>query len=523
MTLGMVALAVTGCERAPAGTAPNGPVDWPTYGGDYSNRRFWTSSGINANNVARLVPAYVVQTGAIGPFESTPLVVKGIMYLSTPNDGVLAVDAKTGDVLWERAPLTGHFRLCCGPVNRGVAFGGGLVIIGQLDAKLVALDAQTGKPRWSTAVADNGAGYSITMAPLVYRNSVLVGVAGGEFGIRGSLSSYSLRNGALQWRWYATDPVHWQSFSARSTGEGPRRDLSREEADYPKYASAWKYGGGAIWATPAIDAVRNSIYLSTGNPWPPGSSVRPGDNLFTDCIVALDAGSGKLKWYFQETPHDVNDLDAASPPVLFDAPRNGRTVAAVGEVSKSGWLYILDRDTGQLIRRAQNVATLGSSLAHSSSGLEGGSNWSPISINPDLGYAIVCANHHARRVASDEMPASESATRKRAVAERYGIASAVDVASGRLVWQDQFDRGLVGGSVSTAGGVTFFGEAFGDFDAVDTRTGRLLWQFQTGAGVNAAPIVFRDGDDEFVAVASGGNRQIRTPYGDALFVFHLAR
>lgn len=389
----------------------------------------------------------------------------------------------------------------------------------------MALDARSGKPLWSTVVADNRLGYSITMAPLIYQNSVLVGVAGGEFGIRGFISSYSLRHGTLQWRWYATDPKHWRSFSTRgSGGDNPRRNIEVEESTYRGFPNAWKRGGGAIWTTPAIDARRNMIYVSTGNPWPDSiGDVRPGDNLFTDSIVALDAASGKLKWYFQEVPHDVRDRDAASPPVLFDTRENGRTIEAVGEVSKTGWLYILERDTGRLVRRSQNVGVLATMARTTADSLEGGSNWSPMSLNPMLAYGIVCASRHVRHGSDDDNPVKPSTTRKRAFAERYGIASAVDLATGRIVWQDQFDVALVGGSVRTAGGLTFFGEALGDFDAVDTQTGRLLWRFQTGAGVNAAPIVFRAGNEEFVAVASGGNRQAGTPLGDALFVFHLAR
>jgi glucose dehydrogenase len=517
-------MAVSGCARNTAGALPNGPADWARYGGDYGNERFSPLDEITTNNVERLVPAYVVQTSTIGPFEGSPIVHDGVLYISTPSDGIKAVDAKTGDALWQRSPISGDFRICCGPVNRGVAVGAGLVVIGQLDAKLVALDAHSGKPKWSTVVADNRDGYSITMAPLIYKASVLIGVAGGEFGIRGSLSSYALRDGRLQWRWYSTDPQHWRSFSTGNTGDGPARNINQEKADYPAFADAWKHGGGPIWTTPAIDPVRNAIYLSTGNPWPGlFGRTRPGDNLFTDCIVALDATSGKLKWYFQETPHDVHDRDAAAPPMLFDMTRNGRTVAAVAEVSKNGRLYILDRDNGRLIDDRLRLGILAAAAKTPPTDLEGGSNWSPLSFNPQLGYLIVCASHHVKRGSSEDTAAQATAPQKHAVAERYGLASAVDVGHGAIVWQDQFDLGLVGGSVSTAGGLTFFGEAFGDFDAVDTQTGRLLWQFQTGAGVNAPPIVFRAGDDEFVAVASGGNRQIGTPYGDALFVFHLGR
>jgi glucose dehydrogenase len=348
----------------------------------------------------------------------------------------------------------------------------------------------------------------------------------GGFGIRGSLSAYSLRDGKLKWRWYATDATHWRSFASTVSGEedDPDRDVDGERADYGAFPNAWKRGGGAIWTTPAIDEHRNVMYFSTGNPWPDSvGHVRPGDNLFTDCIVALDAVSGKLRWYFQEVRHDMRDRDAASPPVLVETKERGRSVDAVAEVSKTGWLYILDRDTGRLIRRSQNVGLLTTMPNPAPAASEGGSSWSPVSVNPTLGYAIICSTHNARHSSTGDVAARAMPTRKQALSDRYGIASAVDLVTGKVVWQDQFDLGLVGGSVSTSGGLTFIGEAFGDFDAIDTRTGKLLWQFQTGAGVNAAPMVFRAGAQEFVAVASGGSRQLGTRYGDAVFVFHLMR
>ena len=440
------------------------------------------------------------------------------MYVTTAYDGILAIDARTGNRLWERPPLQGRFRLCCGPVNRGVAITDNLVIIGQIDGTLVAVDRKTGSFRWATVVADNVAGYSITMAPLVYGNSVIVGVAGSEFGIRGSLSSYSIRGGKLQWRWYSTDPHHWFGPSRRLRTDHGLSDAAKSATLRKEFANSWEHGGGGIWTTPAIDQTTNTVYVATGNPWPDtDGSERPGDNLYTDSLVALDASTGRMKWYFQQTPHDIQDLDAASPPLLFDAVDDaGHEVPAVGEAGKTGLFYILNRDTGTLIRKVRQVVVTGGGATL------GGSTWSPVSFDAGLGYAIVSASQHLKiengSVRSEGAPTS---LRSAGWSSGYGIVSALDVATGAVIWEDKFDVGLVGGSASTAGGLTFVGEANGNFDALETKSGLRLWHFQTGAGVNAAPAVFELDGKEYVAVASGGNQQFGTRFGDAVIVFSL--
>ena len=496
------------------------------YGHDYGHRRYSPLSEINARNASNLIPAYVFQTGVFGSLETSPIVSDGVMYISTAYDAVAAIDARTGNLLWKRPPLSGRFKICCGPANRGVAIAHDLVIIGQLDGVLVALERSSGDVRWAKVVADNAEGYSMTMAPLVLGSSVIIGVGGGEFGIRGSLSSYALRNGTLKWRWYATDPRHWFGTSKRLRSDFGRYDETESTKRRKMFADSWKRGGGGIWTTPAFDPKSNTLYLTTGNPWPDyNGERRPGDNLFTDCIVALDASTGKMKWYFQATPHDTHDHDAASPPFLFETVDDSRRpFLAVGEAGKDGILYVLNRETGKLVRRSQNVVESRPVATHANA-WDGGSSWSPVSFDPRLGYAIVTAAEHKRpslgigagakggtRISQD--PGRNSG---------YGTVSAVSVATGRIVWQDTFDEGLVGGSVSTAGDVTFVGEGNGYFDALDTRSGERVWHFQTGAGVNAPPIAFEVDGHEYVAVASGGNQQLGTPQGDAIFAFRLGK
>ena len=279
-----------------------------------------------------------------------------------------------------------------------------------------------------------------------------------------------------------------------------------------------------MWTTPAIDPDRNAIYVATGNPWPDTNGKRrPGDNLFTDCIVALDASNGHMKWYFQQTAHDTADLDAASPPVLFETTDGaGHKVPAVGEVGKTGFFYVLNRDTGEMVRRSKNLASV-SAATRRSQRWEGGSTWSPVSYDPHLGYVVVSAAQHLKMERGSARASRNESLWNSGWSSGYGTVSAVDVTTGKVAWQDEFDQGLVGGSVSTAGGVTFVGEGNGYFDALETKSGQRLWRFQTGAGVNAAPITFEVNGTQYVAVASGGNQQFGTSLGDAVFVFNLAR
>jgi len=444
------------------------------------------------------------------------------MYLTTANDGVVALDALTGHVRWRRKALQGSFVQCCGQVNRGAAISDDLLFIGRLDGVLLALQRKTGDVKWATVVANNAAGYSITMAPVVYHGSVIVGVGGSEFGIRGFLTAYALHDGTLKWRWYATDRAHWFGPSVQLRLDRGRVADARTSARLrTQFADAWKRGGGGMWTTPAIDDKRNAIFVATGNPWPDfDGSRRPGDNLFTDCIVAVDGSTGRLRWYFQETPHDVRDLEPASPPILFDTIDNaGRSIAAVGQAGKTGIFYVLDRDSGKLIRRTKSVASFGPSRKNGEV-WDGGSSWSPTSFDPHLGYAIVSASQHLRPKSEGAGGAGGSLS-ARSWSTGYGTVSAVKVATGAIVWQDKFDQGIVGGSVSTAGGITFVGEGNGYFDALDTQSGVRLWRFKAGPGVNAPPIIFAEDGEEYVAVAAGGNQQFGTPYGDALFVFRL--
>src|ERR671939_2250160 len=330
-------------QAVPSGDAAG--REWLTYGGNFFNQRYSSLNQITTGNVAQLKGAWTFHTGAFSDatsFESSPIVSGGVMYLTGPQSQVYALDAKTGSELWKYVPdysgtaiagVTGTaaLPLCCGQVNRGVALGDGRVYVAQLDDKLTALDARSGNVLWSVQDDDPRAGYSQTMAPLFYEGLVIVGVSGAEYEIRGHVTAYDAASGRQVWRFY-TIPAPGE-FGADT---------------WPQDSNIWQYGGGSMWQTPALDPDLGMLYIAVGNPSPDlDGTVRAGNNLFTESIVALDARTGQRKWHFQEVHHDIWDYDTVSPAVLFNTTMNGQAVKGIGQAGKTGWLYLLDRTNGQ--------------------------------------------------------------------------------------------------------------------------------------------------------------------------------
>ena len=523
--------------------------DWTTYGGNDWNQRYSTLKQISTSNVAQLVPRKIFQTGItrLGSFENTPIVQNGVMYVTTPYNTAMAYDLNTNKELWRYDHKLGTTIFCCGPNNRGVAIHGGAhVYMGTLDAHLVALDAKTGKVLWDKEVADPAFGYSITHAPLVVGDNIIVGVSGGEYGIRGHVTAYNAGSGEQVWRWYSIpapngDPTFdekapngwWGTWATTAEEADLHRDIAKEKADSAKYADAWQRGGGGVWMTPAYDKESNTLYVAVGNPSPDlDGSVRPGDNLYTDGVVAIDATSGKTKWYYQTVPHDVWDLDAVSPPVVTKLG-NQKVVVHAG---KTGWMYVLDAGTGKLVRKSTNFVPHENIFALPTPegtrmlpGANGGAEWSPIAIDPNLNYAFVAALHQPMHYKVHSAPWEKgrlwlgSAFVAIPGEEQYGLYSAVDLKTGKIAWQNKVPQPMMGGALATAGGLTFTGEGNGNFNAYDSKSGKLLWQFNGGAGCNSAPMTFTHGGEQFVAVACGGNFQLSYPLGDALLVFGLPK
>jgi alcohol dehydrogenase (cytochrome c) len=501
------------------GSVESHPTDWLLHGRDYSNQRFSPLKDINAGNVSSLAPVALVQTGITSSFETTPIVVNGIMYATTPvvdnKMKILALRANSGDIIWESTYTLGDFKICCGPVNRGAAVGYGNVYVVTLDDRLIALDAASGEVRWNVGVADPTVGYSETMAPQVYKGKIIVGSAGGEWPIRGFVAAYDATTGKEVWRWNSTDP---KSFA----GE------------------AWQRGGGMVWTTPAIDAARDLVIFSTGNPNPDlYGAGRKGDNLYTDSIVALHASTGQLAWFFQEVPHDVWDYDAVSNVVLFDTVDHGQTVPAAGEAGKTGWFYIVNRNTGKLIRRSDAFVDQSKNMFAQPTmegvqmlpGANGGAEWSPPAYSPLTHAVYILGMNQLMTFTTGKDPGFQPGTMRLGSSFtnvekdplQNGVFTAINVDTGTVAWQYKTKQPLIGGALATAGNLVFMGEGDGYFDAFDATSGAKLWKFNLGAGVNAPPITYAVDGVQYIAVAAGGNFQMGFPFGDTIAIFKLTK
>ncbi len=560
-------------------------ANWLTHGRDYSNQRFSPLGQINTGTVKKLVPKWIYQTGIAATFQTTPLVADGIMYLSAPFSHVIAIDATSGRELWRYEHKKKTEKLCCGPSNRGVALGDGLVYVATVDARVVALDAKTGKVAWDIAMTGDtpnavetedkrargevlgqrditgSTGVGASAAPLVYDGMVIAGITGvgyglhldgarpgmplgavigvaGHYGRPGFMAAYDAKTGAKVWQ-FDTTQQGWEGEYRETTPDGVplHRDIAAEKAAAAKFPDAWKFGGGSIWHSPAVDAERGLLYFGIGNPSPQSiDDTRPGDNLYSSSLVAVEAKTGKLVWHYQQIPHDLWGYDVASPPVLFDVTIEGETIPAVGQASKLGWYYVHDRRDGRLLFKSEAFVPQSNLFAKPTlagvtvaPGAGGGSNWSPTSVDEKGGLAFVAAMHLPMRYVLREIPADGDKPAIKTSAfetidggEKWGTLSAIDLkAKGKILWQQKTTGPLVGGVLATAGGLVFSGEGESDLTAFDAKTGERLWSFNCGAGVNAPPISFAVDGKQYVAVAAGGNSLWGYRQGGAVVVFGL--
>ena len=558
--------------------------EWLMNGRTYEALRFSPLDQINTGNVGKLVPKWIYQTGKPATFQSTPLVADGVLYLSEPMSGVTALDARTGRKIWHHEYKPTTKKLCCGPANRGVGLGYGKVFVATVDAHLLALDAKTGKELWNVVLATPEAGTAenqaalkgvgndaarqasgqsgvgANSAPLVYDGKVFAGVTGvgyglhleserpgaplgtvvglaGKYGSSGFLAAFDQETGKRIWQFDSTQPG-WEGDYVEKTAYGVPlpRDIAKEKAEDAHDKDAWKYGGGSMWNTPALDPKLGLLYYGIGNPSPQATATgRPGDNLWSVALVALDVKTGKLRWGFQQVPHDLWGYDVASPASLFDVTVDGKTVPAVGEASKIGWYFVNDRRDGKLLFKSEPFVPQsdlfkaptpeGVTIAP---GVGGGASWSPVSVDQRKGVAYVAAMHLPTTFKTATLPAKDGAppvdytTAEPADVPRFGTLTALDLQhAGKIVWQAKTPEPLIGGVVATAGNLVFTGEGNGAFDAYASETGKLLWQFNCGAGVNAPPITYAIDGKQYVAVAAGGSAIWGYPQGDALIVFGL--
>ena len=491
--------------------ADSAPGSWLTYSGDYAGHRYCGLAAIHRDNVARLRPAWIYQTNDLNSFEASPIVAGGILYLSEPPSHAAALDLRTGRPIWQfRRAVPSDVGVCCGQVNRGVAVLGGRVFLGTLDAHLLALDAKTGHLLWDVKVADYKQGYTITAAPLALRDQIVIGVSGGEYGIRGFLDAYDAATGARLWRFWtipgAGEPGH-------ETWAG----------------DTWKTGSAAAWLTGTYDPAANLLYWGSGNPGPDyNGDVRPGDNLYSESLLALDASTGKLKWHFQFTPHDTHDWDSNHVPVLLDADFQGKPRQLVSVANRNGFFYLFDRNTGEFL--------LGKPYAHQTwakglddrgrpimlpdtapkpegtivyPGIHGATNWNSPSYSPETRLLYVAAREEGtvfyRATAEYRAGSYFSAGGMRGIpgVEPSGSIKALDPLTGAQRWEFALHSPPWAGVMSTAGGLVFGGTNEGNLFALDSASGKPLWDFQAGATVYAAPVCYEFEGREYIAVTAG--------------------
>jgi alcohol dehydrogenase (cytochrome c) len=508
--------------------AASEPRNWLTYGGTYTSQRYSPLDQITPANVPRLESKWVLQNQVFGAWQSTPLVVDGVMYVTQRPNDVLAVDAKTGRVFWVyRYTPSPDARVCCGANNRGVAILGDTLFMGTLDAHLVAIDAKNGRPLWNVTLADVKLAYSITLAPLVVKDKVIVGVGGGEFGIRGFIAAFDARTGKEAWRFY-TIP---------GPGE-PGHETWKGEA--------WKNGGGSVWVTGSFDPALNLTYWGVGNPGPDWNpDQRPGDNLYSESVVALDADTGKLKWHFQFTPNDAYDYDSVQVPVLVDMNWRGAAAKLMVWANRNGFFYVLDRVTGRFLsgtpfvkvnwashldERGRPVQTPQPPGSPTWPGNQGGTNWYPPSYSPrtELFYFSAWENYASiyRKETSEYQPgrnysgggftvltpvpgAPSIGIGRRGPINNWtdevghGAVIAIDPRSGEQRWKfDQFDV-TDSGMLTTGSDLLFTGGREGYFYALDARTGSVLWKASLGGQVVAPPVTYDVDGKQHVSVIAG--------------------
>ena len=515
-------------------------ANWLQSNGGYAQTRFAAGRQITAANVGKLRPVFVFQTAVMDSQETAPIVVNGIMYLTTSFNHVYAIDAATGEEFWhykhKMDPVTTY---CCGPNNRGVAISGGKLFMGTLDAKLVALDAKTGSLLWQTQIADPEQGYSETMAPVAVDGKVLIGTNGGEYGVRGFVKAFDQESGKLLWTFYTIPETGSEGVWAKNdaTGRNELRDIAQEKEALSKMGGDfYKTLGGGVWMAPAVDLAAKTVWFVVGNPSPDlYGAERPGDNLYTDSIVAVDLNNGTYKCHFQYIAHDVWDLDAVSSVILTEAKgKDGGMIPVAIHGGKTGHVYVHDRKDCSLVRFSEamipqeNMWTLPTPQgARMLPGANGGVEWSPMAFDPAT-RMVYAANLHqpmTYHVEASKYPGGKlwlgGAFKVIPSEAQWGRLVAVNIDTGKVAWGVKTPQPLMGGVLATAGGLVFNGEGNGWFKAFDAKTGKELWKFNCGAGVNAPAVSYSVKGKQYIAVGAGGNSQLDFKRGNSVFVFSL--
>ncbi len=502
------------------------PQNWLTYSGSTMSQRHTLLTQITPANAKNLEMQWIFQARSLEKFEATPLVVDGIMYtVQAPND-VVALDAATGRVFWIYSYTPSRdARPCCGRVNRGLAILGDTLFMGTIDAKLLAIDAKSGKLAWQAQLGRPEAGYAITHAPLIVKDKVIVGVAGGEYGIRGFIAAFDAKTGKEAWRF--------------NTIPGPGEP---GHETWPADSNAWQHGGGSVWMTGSYDPEQNSTYWGIGNPGPDwNGDARPGDNLYSDCVVALDPDTGKLKWYYQFSPHDEFDFDSVQVPVLAEMEWQGKPRKVMVWANRNGLLYVIDRTSGQFLlgkpfvkvnwmdgfdekgrpkRVPGKVPTPQGTLI--SPGNQGGTNWYSPSFSPHTGlfyipswvdytsvYVKEKVDFTEGQVFAGAFPQSPVPMIRSPQVhlgtedEGYGAVRAMDPKTGDMKWEFKMADVTDSGILTTATDVLFAGGREGYFYALDAKTGAMLWKASLGGQISAGPMSYSVNGRQYIAISSG--------------------
>jgi len=508
--------------------AADEPESWLTYNGTYSSQRYSRLTQITRDNVDDLQLGWMLPNQVFGAWQSNPIVFDGVMYITQRPNDVMAVDPVTGRVFWRyRHTNAENALVCCGANNRGVAVLGDKVFMGTLDAHLIALDRISGTPLWKVEVGDVNLAYSITMAPLAVKDKIMVGVGGGEFGIRGYVAAYDAETGEEAWRFY-TIP---------GPGEPGHETWAGDD---------WQYGGAPIWITGSFDPALNLVYWGVGNPGPDWNAAqRPGDNLYSDAVVALDADTGELVWYFQFTPNDGYDYDSVQVPILADMDWNGEQRKLMLWANRNGYFYVLDREDGEFLSGTPFVTVNWSSGLDANGrpiptpqpedmptypGNQGGTNWYPPSFSPrtELFYFVAWEDYATiyRPEESEYVPGRAflgggfdvltpvpgapgvgigrtNPINNWTDAVGHGVVMAMDPRTGEPRWRfDQFDVSE-SGMLTTATDLLFTGSRDGYLHALDARTGELLWKVNLGGQIVMAPVTYMVDGRQYVSVISG--------------------
>ena len=523
--------------KAPDAASPRDDGQWTMPSKDFASTRYSELSEINTANAANLKVAFTVSAGTMAGQESAPIVVGDTLYFVTPYPNILfAVDLHDGHIKWRYEPnpdASAQGATCCEAVNRGPIYADGAVFYNTVDDQTVAVDAKTGEKKWQVKLGDFNKGEAMTGAPFIVHDKVLVGNSGAEFGARGWLTALNIKDGSIAWRAYAT---------------GPDKDVLIDHSlfrpFYPQYkgidlgvkqwpADAWKIGGGTSWGWMSFDPDQDLIFYGTSNPSPWNDKVRPGDNLWTDGVFARNPDTGKARWYYQFSPHDLWDHSSINENILLDMPWQGKVRKVIVRPERNGYMYVIDRITGQvlaadpfafindalgvdlktgrLIDNPAKIPKMGEVMRNVCPNAPGAKDWNPSAFGKNTGLIYVPHNNLCMDWELTDVSYIAGTPYIGVETHFYpgpggnaGEFMAWDPVARKKTWTIAEKWPVFSGAAATAGNVVFYGNLEGYFKAVDARSGKLLWQFQTGSGIVGQPTVFRGPDGhEYVAILSG--------------------